>query len=188
MDERTGAAVTALRMQRQWGASFNDARRPVLLVKSPTDAARLRWLDRHFPNACFVAIVRDGYAVAEGIRRKTGHELAWAARQWARSNEIMLADLPATARHLLVTYEELAERPQETLARIHRFLDLAFDPHPLLAREWRVHERNSVIRNLNAESHARLSTRERRAVEREAGGLLRRLGYAGAGRSDASPS
>jgi hypothetical protein len=188
MDECTGGAERALRVQRQWGAGFDDPRRPVLLIKSPTDAARLRWLDRHFPNACFVAIVRDGYAVAEGIRRRTGHELALAARQWARSNEIMLADLPETARHLLVTYEELAERPQQTLARIHRFLELGFDPPGLLEREWRVHERSSVIRNLNAESRARLSSRERSVVEREAGDLLRRLGYAGAGRAGQASS
>ena len=88
-----------VRLKKEWGSRL-DLRKPILLEKSPPNGARTRWLQAHFENAYFIAIVRNGYAVAAGIRKKAEpHHIAgerWpiemAAYQWARSNEVLLED------------------------------------------------------------------------------------------------
>jgi hypothetical protein len=177
LDEHA-TGVDARRLKRQWGARFDDPRRAILLEKSPTNAARVRWLDRHFENAHFVAIVRDGYAVAEGIRRKAGHAIGRAARQWARSNEILLADLEHVPRALVVRYEELVADPEAVLRRVHAFLGLAGETAALARRRFRVHGETSRIQDHNARSHAALDAADLDAIEAAAGPLLARLGYA----------
>lgn len=176
------AGPDPVRLKKEWAIRL-DRSRPVLLEKSPPNAARTRWLQAHFENAHFLAIVRNGYAVAEGIRRKAkpkhrrdGWSVEQAARQWVRSYEILLEDADYLERTLWVRYEDLAERPGEETARILRFLDL--EPRALeLERPWAVHEREEPIRNMNAESLARLAPDEVRVVSRVAGPMLERFGY-----------
>jgi hypothetical protein len=48
MDESSDGGVSADKIKRQWGARFDDPNRPVLIEKSPTNAARTRWLQRVF--------------------------------------------------------------------------------------------------------------------------------------------
>lgn len=177
LDERGGADINVRRLQRQWGAEFNDPLRPVLLEKTPTNAARTRWLQANFERAYFIGIIRDGRAVAEGIRRKTGHGLDVAARQWSRSNEIMLQDFAHLERSLLVTYERLTAAPDEVLAEVLTFLDLPPLDNQLHEREWEIHEQQSAIRNMNERSLSTLSETDLEVIEAEAGPMLRRLGY-----------
>ncbi|MGH7539966.1 MAG: sulfotransferase, partial [Gemmatimonadota bacterium] len=133
----------------------------------------------------FIGMVRNGYAVAEGIRRKArpkhlreGWPLDLCVRQWTRSNEILLEDSEALDRVLWVRYEDLAARPENEVQRILRFLDLdARNPAIDLERSWAVHEREEPIRDMNPESIARLSADEIRAIGRMAGPMLERFGY-----------
>ncbi|MBI2359517.1 MAG: sulfotransferase [Deltaproteobacteria bacterium] len=177
MDENSGREVNVERLKRQWGARYNDPSCPVLLEKSPTNAARTRWLQRHFENARFIGIVRNGYAVAEGIHRKAGHPLDVAALQWARSNKIMLEDFEHLERKRVLRYEDLTESPEETLKGVLAFLDLSSSEMSLTERVWEVHERKASIRNMNDESLEKLGSREREVIESKAGDLLRCLGY-----------
>lgn len=177
LTEHSRPQIDVPRMKRQWAAYYNDPHRPVLLEKTPVNAARMRWLQEHFKNAHFVAILRNGYAVAEGIRRKAGHSLDLAARQWARSNEVMLADLPTVRRHLLIRYERLTEAPNEILREMLEFLQLDPNGVSVAGRAWQVHRENSGIRNMNARSFAALSAADRDCIRHEAGYMLDRLGY-----------
>jgi hypothetical protein len=177
LDER-GTGVDVERLQRQWTARFNDPTRPVLLEKTPTNAARMRWLQEHFTNAHFIGIVRDGRAVAEGIRRKTGHDIRLAARQWARSNAIMLEDFKYLARARLISYEALTESPAAVIVDLLEFLELPEPPSAMTDRSWRIHEQQSTIRNMNDRSFAALSAEDLAAIDEEAGEMLAQLGYA----------
>lgn len=177
LDETGGSRIDVERLKRQWGAHFNDATRPVLLEKSPTNAARTRWLQRHFENAYFIGIVRDGRAVVEGIRRKTGHDLEHAALQWARSNEIMLRDFDHLSRALVVRYERLTVAADAVLDEIAVFLRLPPLSAGIADRAWRIHEQTSVVRNMNDESIARLHPGDLSVIDHVAGTMLSRLGY-----------
>lgn len=172
-----GAEVDVSRLKRQWGARINHPDRPILIEKSPTNAGRTRWLEAHFEDAHFIGIVRNGYAVAEGIRRKAGHDIALGARQWAASNEIMLADFPSLRRSKLIRYEDLAENTSGLLREIGEFIGLEMDEVRGLDEDWSIHGHVRPIANLNANSFASLTPEDADAVRREAGGMLARLGY-----------
>lgn len=180
LDENGGEDIDVERLKRQWGAHYNDPRRPVLLEKSPTNAGRSRWLQEHFEDAHFIGIVRNGYAVAEGIRRKAGHLIALAARQWARSNEIMLRDFDFLERKRLISYENLTETPGNVLEELYEFLGLeARSLECTPDRIWHIHEQVSPVRNMNEKSFFALTAEEKKLIKREAGHLLARLGYEG---------
>ena len=47
-----------------------DSKKVIFLEKSISNLTRIDWFEKNFPNCYFVGITRDGYAVAEGIRRR----------------------------------------------------------------------------------------------------------------------
>ena len=59
----------AQRIKRQWSILYPSGR-PFLLEKSVANAVRTDFLQTYFAPAYFIYLVRNGYAVAEGIRRK----------------------------------------------------------------------------------------------------------------------
>lgn len=169
------------KLKREWLMRL-DRTRPVFLEKSPPNAARTRWLQAHFENAHFLCVVRNGYAVAEGIRRKAeprhlpaGWPLELCARQWSRSNEVLLEDAAHLKRVHWVRYEDFVRDPQGEVRRILEFLGLEGGID--LERSWAVHEREEPIRDLNGASIGRLSGEEKALVTREAEPMLRHFGY-----------
>ena len=170
----------ALRAKYDW--AYHCERRPGILVeKSPPNSVRARWLQANFRPARFLAIVRHPYAVCEGMRRRSRATIEDAARQWATANEVLLADAESLERFLLLTYEELTERPEETLERLREFLDLdePFDrsvaERPL--RMVNVEGEPRPLQNFNAKSLERLTDEEIAAIDRIAGPMMERLGY-----------
>ena len=179
----TGPNVT--RLKKEWLMRLNRSR-PVFLEKSPPNAGRTRWLQQHFENAHFIAMVRNGYAVAEGIRRKAephhlrdGWPLAQCARQWNRSNEVLLEDAAHLRNLVWVRYEDLAADPARELRRIFAFLALENPGGGELSLEqaWSVHERREPIRDMNAESIQRLTPEELQQITAEARPMLSHFGY-----------
>lgn len=172
-----------VRIKKEWGARL-DRRRPVLLEKSPPNTVRTRWLQKHFAPARFVAIVRNGYAVAEGILRKAdprhlpeGWPIEACAHQWVRSYEVLLEDAPHLEHLLWVRYEDLLADPPTVLSRIAEFAGVDRFPAVDSARTLSVHERNEPLRDMNVDSLKRLSSEQIRRIEIVAGPLLQRFGY-----------
>lgn len=165
----------APRLMFDW---LRQMQRPVcadILEKTPANVVRLRWLERAFPGAAFIGVVRNGYAVAEGIRRKGGKSIQRGARHWSRVNEIMLDDARYLSRFLLVRYEEFVDAPAQTLPRLAQFLGQPLAP--LQAAFERPEQGSGAVRNQNEPSLGRLSAHERQLIERDAGSMLQRLGY-----------
>ncbi len=173
----------AVRIKKEWGMRL-DRSKPVLLEKSPPNTPRTRWLQREFTPAYFVAIVRNGYAVAEGITRKADPKhlrdswpIEQSAYQWRRSYEVLEQDAPFLQHLLWVRYEDLAKDPKRELDRIAAFVGLPpfanFDATSSLA----VHERNEMLRDLNLESIKRLTRDQISRITDVAGDTLDRYGY-----------
>ena len=166
----------AEKIKRQWCGYMSNPLLPVFLAKSIPNAARVEWLNANFPNAHFIALIRNGYAVAEGIHRKAGQSVEIAAKQWQQSNRIMLDQLDKVERKLVLRYEDLTSKPAKTLEKVMAFLDL--DMSKLQAdKQWTVHGETSKIRNMNPRSIARLSDEEKAFIEREAGEMLQAFHY-----------
>jgi hypothetical protein len=171
------------RIQREWGMRLNQSR-PIFLEQTPANAARTRWLQEHFQNAYFIGIVRNGYAVAEGIVRKAkpvhlkqGWSIEQAAYQWARSNEILCEDASHLEHFIWCKYEDLAENTEEEIQRILKFLEISEFGGVDLSKKWTVHEREHEIKNLNNESIERLTQEQIDAISLVTKTMLLKFGY-----------
>ncbi len=182
-----GMEKIADRIKRQWSFSFDEA--DILYEKSIANAARVPFLDAYFQPAYFVVIVRNGYAVAAGLRRrgnpkKYGHNefgekypIEMCAKQWAVSDEIVSADM-AGARHVLrLPYEDFCAQPGENLRAITDFLEVEPLPNETINKSWEIHGKTSEIRNMNAEGIAKLTADEIARIRDVAGPAVDKYGY-----------
>jgi RimJ/RimL family protein N-acetyltransferase len=173
--------VDADRLAYDWLSQAEHPRRRLIAEKSPPDSIRSRWLQKVFPDSFFVAIVRSGYAVAEGIHRRQGYDLRRCARHWSLANRIMLEDAERLNRFVLVKYEDLHSDLPAVAATLGAFLGL--DPAPLLAfrdMELTVHNMDNApsrLADYNARSLANLSADDLAAIEHEAAPMLDLCGY-----------
>lgn len=160
--------------------------------KDPGDMVRLDQLNRWFPAARFIHIIRDGRdACLSQLQQDFGFDnlfdcaVAWREEvQWVRRMGALLGP-----RYYEIRYEDLVAEPERHLRSICRFLDIEFNTGML-----RYHERveNSVPeekRHLwpllekppQAGNTKRwkvlLSNGERICFEKRAGGVLGELGY-----------
>jgi hypothetical protein len=172
-----------VRVKKEWGMRL-DLRKPVLLEKSPPNTAKVRWLQAHFENAHFIGIVRNAYAVAEGITRKADPQhlvdswpIQMSAYQWKRSNEILEQDSKHLKRFLWVKYEDLANDTVSTLNRITNFVGISNFESFESGRSWSIHERDEQVRNMNAESIERLTREQIDLVNQVAGDMIESFGY-----------
>ncbi len=163
-----GMEARAQRVKRQWSVLFPSGR-PYLLEKSVANAVRTDFLQTYFSPAYFIYLVRNGYAVAEGIRRKanpakyenpnhpSSYPIALCAEQWCATDRILMADSQHLERFLCLKYEELAAAPDSRLRTVTDFLGLdpLGDEH--LHRPWQVHGLQSEIRDMNEGALERLS-------------------------------
>ncbi len=172
-----------LRVKKEWGMRL-DLNKPVLLEKSPPNTAKVRWLQAHFENAHFIGIVRNAYAVAEGISRKADPQhlvdswpIEMSAYQWKRSNEILQQDSEHLKRFLWVKYEDLASDTVSTLNKITNFVGISDFESFESDRSWSIHERDEQIRNMNADNIERLSREQIDLVNQVAGDMIESFGY-----------
>jgi hypothetical protein len=150
----------------------------VLVEKSPPNTLRSRWLQAHFAPARFIAIVRNPFAVAEGVRRREGHPLEVGAEHWRQANEILLDDLGHLEHHRLIRYEDLCRAPLDTLDAIRELLGLS---QPFRAEMFDGRHapdaRLASIEDRNAQSIAGLDAEEIDRIARIVAPVSERLGY-----------
>jgi hypothetical protein len=125
-------AAQAARVRRQWSIWFpRDYEN--LLDKSPSNVTRMTYLQEHFRPASFICIVRNGYAVAEGIRRRVipvrpehpgRYPLELCAKQWSDCDRIVRSQESSVERLLQIHYEDLVGDPEGTMRSITDFLGL----------------------------------------------------------------
>jgi hypothetical protein len=169
----------ALRARYDWSRYFDD-RPGHLLVKSPENTLRTRWLQRHFEPSSFVMIVRSPYAVCEGTRRRSGHSIEDAAEHWTKVNHYLIEDMRHLDHSVLFKYEDFCQRPEDHLTCLQRFMELMVPFSGDALRPQEVHNIDgsaSPIRDFNAKSIARLSSDDIATINRIAGPVMAMLGY-----------
>lgn len=144
-----------------------DLGRPILLEKSPPHLVRAHSIEQAFSNAHFIVMVRNPYAYCEGSKRRGrtglgyGRDASYAqiARGWVREGEHQMGNLRLLQRVMCITYEELADKPAATVAKL-----LAFMPGLERLDSQAAHLIHSLegwlerpLTNLNAVQIARLS-------------------------------
>jgi len=109
----------------------NESASHLLVTDFPAAMAKTVLLQRNFPNAHFIHVVRNGYQVALEIREQAQEYyglapllLNRAANQWQRSIEILHADVPKLQHFLEIRYEDLMANPQKVVTEVYRFLHI----------------------------------------------------------------
>lgn len=85
-----------------------------------------RELAAMYPDATFIALVRNGFAVAEGHLRR-GYDFETFVRNYERGCQRMLEDAKQIPNYHIIRYEDLLARPQETLREIYKHCGLDLD-------------------------------------------------------------
>lgn len=162
--------------------------------KTPAYMRHLPLLERLFPGAIFVHLIRDGRDVAlsllslgEGVVARTGanpESAAGAGLQW--STEIRdaraLGRRVGPARYLEIRYEELVAEPATVVEAVCTFAGLPFEPAMLEPSEAEIAKRPHHRRLVEPPSKRRdwsteMSGADVRSFEAIAGPLLAELGY-----------
>jgi len=171
------------RIKKEWAMRL-DLSKPVLLEKSPPNSARTRWLQKHFDDAYFIGIVRNGYAVAEGITRKAeprhlidGWPIEMSAFQWKRSNVVLKNDSKYLKRFMWVKYEDLAADTFTTLDSIAAFIGISKFEGFGQGRTWKIHERDEQIKDMNQVSIDRMDRNQIDRINKVAGDAIEEFGY-----------
>jgi Sulfotransferase family len=162
----------------------------VHIEKSVAHSARIPWLAAHFPNARFIGIHRNGYCVAEGLRRrsrppdwlkaKTGldhYPLKMSAQQWLDANSAMLEGLETVQHKMIVPFQRMVSDPVAVLEDAFSFAGVK--PVPLFYDGTHVTINGTPfeIRNPDPASFTRLSNEDRLSLQAQQGGMMARLGY-----------
>jgi hypothetical protein len=161
--------------------------------KTPSYVRSIATLERIFPRAQFLHVIRDGRDTALSARRKWGRrrphqDLYYLLRMWVRDvhHGQSTGRRLGPDRYLEVRYEQLVGEPQRTVERVCDFLREGYHPsmgdHTTLAREriqaggheevWEPITPHSVQRWRD-----QMSTFDLKMADRVAGPTLARLGY-----------
>ena len=145
----------------------------IFLEKSIANTARIEWLDRHFPNAHFIGLHRNGYCIAEGLHRRSrppawlveqtgrySYSLEMAAEQWATTNTAMLYGLNHVDRKMTLSFEDFVANPVEEANRIFEFLGVAGAAAATADGLLCVGTERFTVRNTNTASLERLGDRK----------------------------
>lgn len=181
---------TAAEDARKDWAPFWRRGATVHLEKSVANTARIPWLAEHFPNARFIGIHRNGYCVAEGLRRrsrppqwlkdKTGldhYPLEMSAQQWLSANDAMLKGLEAVEHKVIVAFEDLVADPVLVMSKLFRFMDVEPVSLDVSGDQVMIGGTPFPFRNPNPASLKRLSDADLAVLKPFLGGMMQELGY-----------
>lgn len=186
ISDAPSSASRAERIKKQWSHFIDDDQ--LIVEKSPANLTRLAFLQAHFQPAYFIYIVRNGYAVAEGIRRKADLA-AWGnremdqypidecARQWVAADEALATNANSLQNLLCLSYEDLTADPARVLTQVSDFLEVASFAGDLAERSWQVHRNSAKIADMNQDSLARLSAEDTAKIQHVAKATLEKYGY-----------
>ncbi len=176
------------------------------LTKSPADTLRARLIQAYFPDAYFIALVRNGYAVSEGIRRKRFDDpvrpkfkglettIEDAAEQWHNANKVIVDHKQHLHNYMILKYEDMMDNPENALTSALKFCDLSLEGFPF--QSLRKLSQTSLspeidycfltnsdpsplplVQDLNQQQISRLSIQEIQSITTIARPMLEHFGY-----------
>jgi len=163
-------------LKQSWLAMRVSKGGKYVMEKSPPNTVRSIWLQDNFPDSRFIGIVRNGYAVSEGIKRRKRESINYerAARHWCKSNKIMLCDSKFLEYFRLVKYENFVVNPSKELYCLESFLEIPhFDYDTITKKPFSIKgEPHNPIQNMNGKSLEALTWKQRKIIRENACEIL----------------
>jgi len=177
-------------LKKDWSIFLNNKKK-IFVEKSIVNSTRMAWLQENFKNSYFIFIVRNGYCVSEGIKRKApkgawgiqkkdyqpSYPIEMCAKQWIYSNKIIEKDSRNIKRFFKIKYEDLCVNPEKTLKNIYKFLNIPSGNQFNKEKKWNIHGEKSEIKNMNYKSFERLSSFQIKKINQIAEKMLGYYGY-----------
>ncbi len=170
------------RLVHDWMEELIPPVKNTIVEKTTANAVRMQWLQKAFPNSSFIGMVRNGYAVVEGIRRKGDKSIERGARHWNRVNKIMRDDANKIDNYFQLKYEDLVERSEDKIAKLAGFINL--DQECITQAMDKTYGFSTIrgqgrqgVTNFNKESIDRLSKDDRSIIDGLASEMLDYYGY-----------
>ncbi len=175
-------------VKKHW-SHFYDLRKEFLLEESISNALRIPFLVNNFQPPFFIHIIRNGYAVAEGIHRKAEilpenplsnqnkYSLRMCAEQWVRSLKVIEENRTLMKNFVEISYESFSEEPEKTLKKITAFLNIKDFSEEYFNNSFAVHEKQSTIKNMNQNGFERLTVADLMEINSIAKEYLIKYGY-----------
>lgn len=185
-DQET-TSQTATKIKKHWSHFYDD--KPYLVEKSISNVCRISFLKEHFESAYFIHIVRNGYAVSEGIQRKAeimsgnkyerlkNYPLDICAKQWVDCLNEFEKHKTSLKNVLEISYECFTEDPDKVLNDITSYLGLSTFNDKVSEKSFAVHEKSSAIKNMNARSLSKLTAEEINIINEVASESLLKYNY-----------
>lgn len=114
---------SATRIWNSWSPHW-DLTREILLEKSPPTLVRTRYFQKLFPNAEFLIVVRHPIAVSMATQKWSRTTPVELLKHWIVSHLRFEKDSQRLKRVLIVRYEDVVSRTNETFAEIFEFFGL----------------------------------------------------------------
>lgn len=187
--ENKNSSEIADRIKRHWKVFSNNKNPEFFVEKSVANACRSEFLERYFSPAYFIHIVRNGFAVSEGIRRKAkprrwgnnkyseGYPIGMCAKQWLRTEELIEQSSVNLKNFLSVRYEALCDTPAEELNRICNFIGIEKFSSVYIGAQPCIQHLTSKITNKNADNFRGLSDKDIKEIKNVAMSMLISRGY-----------
>ena len=126
MDENHPLATSesAERLLLEWSHHWDLSKR-YLVEKSPPNIVRTRFLQKLFPDSCFVVIFRHPVAVAKATQKWSKTSSMSLLEHSLLCYESFKRDFSFLRRVCLLRYEELVQEPEDEIGRILDWLQIA---------------------------------------------------------------
>jgi hypothetical protein len=135
---------------------YHTANPRILLEKSPPNVVRTKILEEEFENSYFIVMVRNPYAIAEGIRRHMEYPLERGIKHWIRVTEKQIENIERLNRVIYFRYEDLCDYPDQMKRKMLDFLPALED----IKMDMEIFHRGKGLHNFNEEQIKRLSRKD----------------------------
>jgi hypothetical protein len=174
-------------IKKDWARYF-DSNKSFALEKSIINGLNIDWFEQQFNHPYFIFIVRNGYTVAEGIRRRTlnkkrngfkpgePYPIKWCAEQWVISNKLISKKLSNVKNSYQLLYENLMDNYDQTIQKLLEWLPLQ---SKILEKpdSFRFHQQTRAIKNMNYSSLKNLKIDDIKKINSIAKDYLKYWGY-----------
>lgn len=183
----TNKKKDAITIRKHWSHFYEN--KEFLIEKSIANVLQIPFLEKEFQPVYFIHIVRNGYAVAEGIKRKAeilkgnpfhekgNYPIEICAQQWVRSLQVVEEHKENLKNFIEISYELFSDNPKQISDNLTKFLGIEPYDDEYFKSSFTVHEKDSKIKNMNFKSFESLSSKEIESINEVAGEYLKKYGY-----------
>ena len=106
----------------EW-SNYWDKQKPIWIEKSPPNIIRTRFLQKLFPDAFFITIIRHPIAVSLATKKWSKTSIGELIKHWITAHQIYQQDKVQLKNEILFSYEYMVRFPEDLIAELEYFLN-----------------------------------------------------------------